>query len=167
MKRKSFLICGIIYTIIALIITGFLLIRNEYGVFETKNSYFLCDEAITEYRASSLVKFDKKINDEKVDKEVYYFDENKNIKKDSLESFNQDEKVFTVNNSNYNYDNFLGIPSASFWGIGAIINFFTKKFVYLLFVIIPVTLLLGYEIYLLYLYIKNNKNKRELENEKK
>ena len=46
MKKKLLIVSFVIYLVIVLIATKALLDRNEYGVFETKNDYYICNEKI-------------------------------------------------------------------------------------------------------------------------
>ena len=65
MKKKLLIVTFVIYIIIVLIATKALLDRNEYGVFVTKNNYYVCNENIKEYDKSSLVHFDRNADLEK------------------------------------------------------------------------------------------------------
>ena len=66
MKKKILLITLFIYIIIAIIATKALLDRNEHGVFVTKSNYYVCNDKIKEYDGSSLVRFAKNVDYEKM-----------------------------------------------------------------------------------------------------
>lgn len=158
MKKKLLLVLGILYIMFAIIITIFLFKKNEYNVYETKNSYYICNSSITEYSDSSLVKFNKTDNiASMVDRKVYYFDKSNDIKKGKMESYNEKDNIFMIDDVPYEANHFIGLPSRSYILIGSAINFFTNKIAYLVCIIIPVVLLLVFEVYLLIRYIKRKK----------
>lgn len=162
MKRKILTVIGIIYIILSVFVTKFLLDRNDYNVFETENTYYYCNSAIKEYGSTHLVEFDKHEDyTSLIGKNVYYFDANKELKNDILEGYNKEENYFTIGDTNHDVDRLLGIPKRSYFLLGSIINLLTTKIFYLIFVIIPVAFLLVYEIYLLVLYVRNSKNRRD------
>ncbi len=168
MKGKIIAVVGVIYVILSVFVTKFLLDRNDYGVFETNDNYYVSDKTIDEYSNGSLVKF-AKMDDYSslVNEKVYYFNEGKQLKSATLGAYDKDEKVFTIESTNYNVENLLGKPSNGYILIGAILSFLTTKVFYLLFIIIPVVFLLIYEIYLLSIYIRGGKNRKEANDEKK
>ena len=167
MKGKLIVIIGIIYVILSVVVTKFLLDRNDYGAFETSSNYYVYSDKIEEYSNTSLVKFSKE-NDytSLINKKVYYYNDDKEIQSDILTDYNKDEKIFTINDTNYNVEKMLGIPSKGYLLLGVIINFLTTKLFYLIFIIIPVTILLIYEIYLLFVYIRNGKSRKSDNNER-
>ncbi len=167
MKGKIIAIIGVIYVILSVFVTKFLLDRNDYGAFETNDNYYVCDKVIEEYSKGSLVKFTK-MDDYSalVNEKVYYFDEDKTLKSAELVAYDKDEKIFTIGDINHSSDSLLGKPTKGYALVGAIISFLTTKVFYLLFIIIPVVFLLIYEIYLLTIYFRNGKNRKEANNEK-
>lgn len=162
MKGKIISVIGIIYIVLSVFVTKFLLDRNDYNVFETQNSYYYCNSEIKEYGATHLVLFEK-MDDYTpiVGKNIYYFDANKELKNGVLASYDKDEKVFTIDDTNHSVENLLGVPKKGYFLLGTIINVLTTKVFYLIFIIVPVAFLLVYEIYLLILYVRNNKNRRD------
>ena len=166
MKGKVFAIICVIYVILSVFVTKFLLDRNDYGVFETKDNYYVCNSKIEEYSGTALVKFNKLDDYNKISNEkIYYFDE-KELKSGTLTSYDKEEKVFTVDENNYSVENLLGKPSNGYFLIGSLLSFLTTKVFYLIFIIIPVLILLIYEIYLLVKYVRNNKERKGSNNEK-
>ena len=56
MKKKLLIVTFIIYIIAIIISTKALLDKNEYGVYVTKNNYYICNEKIKEYDPLFLYK---------------------------------------------------------------------------------------------------------------
>ena len=167
MKKNIKRIMGVVYIILAIFVTKFLLDRNDFGVFETNSSYYVSNSAIKEYSNTSLVKFDRS-NDysDLIGEKVYYFNDDGMLKDEMLESFDKENKTFNIGGVTYKISNMLGKPSNGYAVLGALLSFFTTKIVYLLLVILPVFLLLVYEVYLLVIYLKNGKNGKDLKNDK-
>ena len=158
MKGKVLAVIGIVYIILSVFVTKFLLDRNDYGVFETKDNYYICNEAIKEYGSTTLVKFNKNADyTTMINEKVYYFDESE-IKNDTLAAYDKDGKVFTIGDTNHEIDSLLGKPEKGYALVGGLLNFLTTKIFYLIFIIVPVVCLLVYEIYLLVKYIRNGKD---------
>lgn len=162
MKGKIITIIGVIYVILSVFVTKFLLDRNENNVFETEKAYYYCNSEIKEYGSTHLVKFDK-LDDYSslVGNDVYYFDTNKQLKNGKLESFDKKENVFSINETNHTVDNLLGVPKKGYFLLGSVINVLTTRVFYLIFIIIPIAFLFVYEIYLLSIYVRNSKNRRD------
>ena len=168
MKKKLLIIVFVIYIIIALFATKALLDRNEHNVFVTKNNYYICNEKIKEYDESSLVRFDKNANFEKmVSEEVYYFDDNNELKYDKLTEYDKEKRIFKIDSSNYDISNLLGKPDRAYQLVGSILNVLTSRAFYLIFVIIPIFGLFIYEIYLLVIYMSHNKDGKDNDNDEK
>ena len=162
MKRKLLISLLILYVIIAAISTKALLDRNEHGVFELTNNYYICSEKIKEYDSSSLVRFAKNVDFEKyVEEEVYYFNKDNELKYNKIESFDKDKGVVTIDGDNYAKGFVLGKPDKAYKIVGSILNFITSSSVYLVFVIIPILILFIYEIYLLVDNAANDKKEKE------
>ena len=167
MKKKVLIVFFVIYLIVIIFATKALLDRNESGVFETKNNYYICNKIIKEYDSSSLVHFDKNADYEKlVEEEVYYFDKNNELKVGKLESYDKEKEIFTVDSDAYEKDKLLGIPDKAYQILGSFLNIITSRAFYLIFVIIPVIGLFGYEIHLFMKYLSQEKEKEE-DNDKK
>ena len=168
MKKKLLIIVFVIYILIVLIATKALLDRNEYGVFATKNNYYICNEKIKEYDKSSLVHFDRNANYEKmVNEDVYYFDMNNELQIGKLALYDKEKKTFSIDEVNYENDKLLGRPDKGYQIVGSLLNIITSRAFYLIFVIIPIIGLFIYEIYLFYKYISQNKDGKDTNNDKK
>ena len=166
MKKKLLIVTFVIYIIIVLIATKALLDRNEYGVFVTKNNYYICNEAIKEYDKSSLVHFDRNADFEKmVDEDVYYFDKEGVLQSGKLTFANNG--LISINDVGYEKDKVLGRPDKAYQIVGSIINILTSRAFYLIFVIIPIIGLFIYEIYLLAKYVSHENDGKEINNDKK
>ena len=167
MKKKILVIALIIYAVLVLISTKALLDRNENGVFETKNNYYYSGE-VENYSSSSLLKFSKNVDKEKlVDQDVYYFDAAKALKINKLSSYDKEKDILTIDGENYHSDNFLGVVDHEYKVVGSLLNIITSKGFYFVFIIIPIVVLFMLEIYLLFKYIDYNKNRKDNNNEKK
>ena len=167
MKKKLITIVGIIYVILAAFVTKFLLDKNEFGVFETKNNYYVYSDELDNYSKSSLVRFEKNINyNDLINEKVYFFNEEKKIKSDVLKSIDDNGAVFTINETKYNIANLLGKPNNSYVFLGTLLNILTSKVFYLLFIIVPMAFLLIFEIYLFVIYIRNSKDGKDSNNAK-
>ena len=168
MKKKVFIVSIVLYAIVVIIATKALLDRNEYGVFETKNNYYICNEKIKEYDASSLVHFDRNADYEKlVDEDVYYFDNNDKLQSGKLSSFDKESGVFSVLDVSYEKDKLLGRPDKAYQIVGSVLNIITSRAFYLIFVIIPVIGLFICEIYLFVKDLSHAKDGKERDNDKK
>lgn len=168
MKKKMYVVAIVFYAIVVLIATKALLDRNEYGVFATKNNYYICNDIIKEYDASSLVRFDRNANYEKlVNEDVYYFDDNDKLQNGKLSSFDKESGVFSILDVSYEKDKLLGRPDKAYQIVGSILNIITSRAFYLIFVIIPFIGLFVYEIYLFVKYLSHGRNGKELDNDKK
>ncbi len=163
MKKKLLIVCFVIYLMVVLVAIKALLDRNELGVFETKNHYYVCNKKIKEYDASSLVHFDKNADYEKlVNEEVYYFDLNDELKIGELESFDKENEVFTIDGVEYEKeDRLLGRPDKAYQIVGSFLNIITSRAFYLIFVIIPIIGLFVYEIHLFKIYLSHEKDSKE------
>ncbi len=167
MKKRLLVIALIIYALLVLISTKALLDRNEYGVFETRNGYYYSDK-LEGYSDSSLLKFSKKVEYEKlVDQDVYYFDQDKSIQLNKLSSYDSEKELFTINGEEYKKENFLGVVDKEYKLLGSILNVITSKGFYFIFIIIPIVILFMLEIYLLVRYVDYNKNRKDNNDEKK
>ena len=162
MKKKVSVIIFIIYILIALFSTVALLARNEHGVFEVKNSYYICDEIIKEYDGSSLVRFAKNVDYEKyVEEEVYYYNKENKLSYSKVESYDKEKDLFTIDGKTYEKSFILGKPDKAYQIIGSIINILTSRAIYFVFVIIPILGLFIYEIYLFVEYVSHNKDGKD------
>lgn len=167
MKKKLLVIALIIYALLVLVSTKALLDRNEFGVFETKNNYYYSGE-VENYSKSSLLKFAKNVDLEKlIDKDVFYFDQNKVLQKGKLSAYDKEFDVPNVNGENIQKNNFLGVVDHEYKVLGSIFNVITSKGFYFIFIIIPIVVLFMLEIYLLFKYVDYNKNRKDNNNEKK
>ena len=167
MKKKLLIVSFVIYLIIVLIATKALLDRNEYGVFATKNNYYICNEKIKEYDRSSLVHFERNIDYEKmVEEDVYYFDQNKELQSGKFTKYDKEKGLFSIDEVSFEKDKLLGRPDKAYQFVGSIINILTSRAFYLIFVIIPIICLFIYEIYLFVKYLSHAKVKEE-DNDKK
>ena len=166
MKNKLITIIGIIYVILAIFVTKFLLDRNDFGVFETKDNYYAYNTAISECGKTSLVSFPK-VSDygNFLNEEVYYFADDNILKKGVVVSYSPEENTFTVQNDSYSVNNLLGKPEKGYLLLGVLLCFLTTRFVYLVLIIIPVFILLVYEVYLLFVYLKKGKTRKDLKDE--
>ena len=168
MKKKLLIISFAIYMVIVFIATKTLLDRNEYGVFVTKNGYYICDERIKEYDKSSLVHFDKNADYEKmIDEDIYYFDNDGELKKDKLTLWDKENNLFSINDVSYDKDKILGRPDKAYQIVGSILNIITSRAFYLIFIIIPIIALFIYEIYLFVKYLSHEKNGKVSNDDKK
>ena len=162
MKVKIITVVGIIYVLLSIVVTKFLLDRNDYGAFETGSNYYICNKEIKEFGSTNLVQFEKSDDySSLINNKVYYFDESKNLKNDVLVGYDKEGKVFTIGEEKHNIEQLLGVPKKGYFLLGIIINFLTTKVFYLIFIIVPVAFLFVYEIYLLVDYIRGNKNRKQ------
>ena len=169
MKKKVLLVLFIIYIIIVLLVTKTLLDKNENGVFDTKNYYYVCNEKISEYDKSSLVRFNKNVDYEAmIDSEVYYYDDDKKLQSGKLSLYDKENETFTVNDVSYKKDRLLGKADKGYQFVGSLLNFLTSRVVYLILFIVPILALLVYEIVVFIKYcIKDKKTGNNDEKKKK
>ncbi len=163
MKKKALIIIGAVYLLLALFITACMLKRNDYGIINTKKYSYIVTDAIDKYDDNDLIRFPKKSNEYYLDKEAYYYDESKMLRKGTINEIK--DNLFTIDGVvNYNVL-IIGTPDKSYNLIGGIINTFTNKAIYLIFIILPVFILFVYEIYLFVFYLKETKQGKEDNNE--
>ena len=166
MKKKLLIVALVIYALIVLMSTKALLDRNEYGVFETKNNYYYSGE-VENYSKSSLLKFSKNVDYEKlVDKEIYYIDKDNNVSLNKLTSYDKEKETFAIDGEEYKKNHILGEVESECKVFGSIANIATSKGFYFVFVIIPIVILFMFEIYLLFKYVDYNKNRKGNNDEK-
>ena len=167
MKKKLLIITFILYIVIALIATKALLDRNEYGVYVTKSNYYICNGIIKEYDESSLVRFAKNVDYEKmVEEDIYYFNKDNELKVDKLVDYDKDTEKLNINGDVYDKEVVLGRPDKAYQIVGSLLNIITSRAFYLIFVIIPILGLFIYEIYLLVQYMAQNKAGKDKDNDK-
>ena len=168
MKKKLLIVTLVIYIVIVLIATKALLDRNEYGVFVTKNNYYICNERIKEYDKSSLVHFDRNADLEKmIEKEVYYFDKDGVLQIGKITQVDSEKELVSIDELSFEKGKVLGRPDKAYQIVGSIINILTSRAFYLIFVIIPIIGLFIYEIYLFVKYLSREKDGEKENNDKK
>ena len=168
---KAFLgVLVILYILIAILTTTFLIKRNDYGVVKIGDkSYFLVEneELGEEYDNHTLIVVTRTPNsDINVGDNVFYYDtytHNKTIKFNEVtkkEDINENETTFTTkDNSSFSSSFLLGSEEnmSSYVLFGKIFFVLQSRWGFLFLIIFPLLLAFLYEIYALVKEVKGNK----------
>ncbi len=162
MKKRKGIIVGsgfaLVFIIFAVIVTIFYNHRIEEGKYKFAHTLYVHDKGIAEYSDSAIVSFPIKGDySDLINKEVYYYDASNSLKRDKLVSISLPNKVFVVNEGEFNTDKFLGKPSGGFNLFGSVLDFFTDKTVYIWGILIPGILCILYEIFAFVLSLLSEK----------
>lgn len=157
MKKKVINVFIIIYIIISIIATLFLLSYNDsliaryknYAIVPMKHSY-------NKLNKGSLV-IVKNNNKFSLEDNVYYFDNTSKIKEGKIETIEDD--ALMVNGEVVLKEEVVGKTSKTFTIplLGFLVMLLTSKIGYLVFIILPVLLIFIYEIYLFWRCLKSTK----------
>ena len=171
MKNKKLIIRIIIgvflliYFSLIILLCTFILKENKYGISESKNKVYVIinkDNETDKYKNGSLVVVKKEnINTIKEGSELFTY---KSVEKISLDT-NPKYYVLEGDTGNYKSNSIIGTQIKTINGLGSIINFFTNKIVFFIFVILPPLAFIMYEIYFIlkFLGVGENKNIKETE----
>lgn len=162
-------ILSIFYFLIVIFISILVIKENEYGITIFGNNYYVIINDNSEndiYKNGDLVIVENKnINELTENEEVFLYESNSNnevnikignIKEISLES---NPQFITIDNNIgfYRNDSILGKYKNKYNGIGKIINFLEKKWVFLFALILPTAVILIIELYLIIKKVISNK----------
>ena len=165
----------IIYILIVVCISVFILLGNEYGTSKFKNYSFVIINEKNEnihYEKGSLVivkKVDIKTIKENDEVFVYQSDKTNNVFvniKNVNEVFLEDSTPYiTLKNEDgiYKDELIVGKKSKTINNIGKIIEILSKKWIFFIFIIVPCSLLAIYELYYVFRYLLYDDNKGTLE----
>ena len=183
MKNKKLIIRIIIgvflliYFSLIILLCTFILKENKYGISESKNKVYVIinkDNETDKYKNGSLVVVKKEnINTIKEGSELFTYKSDESnkvyisigkVEKISLDT-NPKYYVLEGDTGNYKSNSIIGTQIKTINGIGSIINFFTNKIVFFIFVILPPLAFIMYEIYFIlkFLGVGENKNIKETE----
>lgn len=156
MKKIAINILIIIYFLVALLITYFLLSYNKYNTVEINNKYILTlKEDNEKYKKSDLLIISKENELENNDYVFYYDTYASNVivkyeKIAKVEKINEGEQEVILDNELVlSSENILGKEknTVSYHLLGTIFNILTSKWGYLLIIIFPMLIAFVYEIY--------------------
>ena len=150
-------------------LTIYLLNYNQYNVAEFGDkSILVMTKKIDNFEKGDLLLVKKNKNDEyKVGDYVFFYD---TISKESVVNYgkinavndNKDKPNSFIMSNNYllSDENIIGKgeTSKTYSGWGSIIGFVTSRWIFLIFIIVPILILFLYQLYLLILEIKKAKN---------
>ena len=183
MKNKKLIIRIIIgvflliYFSLIILLCTFILKENKYGISESKNKVYVIinkDNETDKYKNGSLVVVKKEnINTIKEGSELFTYKSDESnkvyisigkVEKICLDT-NPKYYVLEGDTGNYKSNSIIGTQIKTINGIGSIINFFTNKIVFFIFVILPPLSFIMYEIYFIlkFLGVGENKNIKETE----
>ena len=181
MKKALKIILGVlitIYLILVVLVTGFLLNRNDYGVSKFLGKYLVFVEESLEptYQKHSLimiepVKFDKV----EVGDKIFFYDTyslERKIKFTEVtkkEVINESSVTYTLKDNNViDSQNVLGTEKDTtvLTGLGQILYIVQSKWGFLFLIVFPLFLAFIYEIYSIYKEVKNNKEEKPNKEEK-
>ena len=152
------------YILIVVFVSVFILIENEYGVSKIKDNYYVIinDENKTDnYEIGDLVIVkDKRIGDLKAGEEVFVYksDSKNNVYvgiNDVDEIHNEDEAYILLKNEYgiYREDAIVGKGIKRIGKLGAYLDVLSRKWIFLVFIIVPCSLLAIYELYYMFRYL--------------
>lgn len=166
MKKVVINILIILYFLVALSVTYFLLSYNKYNIVETNNKYMLTlKEKNNDFKKSDLIIIKKSKNFKKNDY-VFYYDTYASIttvkyaKIENVETINEDEQEIKLENDLIlSSENVLGKKqdATSYKTLGEIFNVLTSKWGYLFIIIFPMLIAFVYELYAIIKVIKKKK----------
>lgn len=151
--KKTFLKLLIIFYLLISVIVTFCLIKFDNKILETKDKYYIIlDKEFLNYEKGTLLSFIKVNNyDELVGKSICYIN-NDNLREGVIREINKDSNVIRINIGNEYYlkKQIIGEKNniKSYGQLGTIISLLTNKIVYLISIIIPIVLLIIYEIFM-------------------
>ena len=163
----------VIYVFVVLFSSLFIIMENDYGITKCKDNYYVIINKKNENGKSKdgmlVVVKDLKIKDIKENDEVFLYKSDSNNKVYVGPSIankvyaEEDEPYITVENelSVYREDSVLGKSVNKINGLGKIIEVLTKKWVFLVFMVIPCCVLAVYIIYTIIKYISMKNEKEE------
>lgn len=152
MKKIVKLSLIVIYSLVVVLTTGYLLTFNEYNISEIGNKTILTNQ-LDGFKKNSLIIINK--SKATVDDEVIFYDSYKGYKisKNKVTTvYNNDKDTYLLENGQYlssdlligTVNNTTAIPL-----VGGILGFVSSTAGYLMFVIIPILAVFGYEIHIL------------------
>ena len=183
MKNKKLvirIIIGVfllIYFSLIILLCTFILKENKYGISESKNKVYVIinkDNETDKYKNGSLIVVKKEnINTIKEGSELFTYKSDESnevyisigkVEKISLDT-NPKYYVLEGDAGNYKSNSIIGTQIKTINGLDSIINFFTNKIVFFIFVILPPLAFIMYEIYFIlkFLGVGENKNIKEQE----
>ena len=181
MKKILFSIIEIIYLVISILMTSYLLNYNDYNIAEYgKTTYVTLDKQLGEYKEGSLLKITKDIGNIKAGDGIFYYDTfNTSMKVSytkvtSVNKVNDNEYTYTMENGSMISSSYVigGTAQTKSYGIGKIVDFLASRWGYLLIIVLPILIVFIYELYALVRELlpkkgqKVNKAKKEVQNEK-
>ena len=181
MKRIILSVIAVIYLVISILMTSYLLHYNDYNIAEFgKTTYVTLDKKLGEYKEGSLLKITKDISNIKAGDGLFYYDTfNTSMKVSytkvtSVDKISDNEYTYTMENGSMISSSYVigGTEQTKSYGIGKIVDFLASRWGYLLFIVLPILIVFIYELYVLVRELlpkkskKVNKAKREVQDEK-
>lgn len=167
MKKIVLRILGIVYVLLAILLTTCLLKYNDKEVPQFGNKVLLVAGSEIEECKKGTLLITELGKDFKEQDEVVYYSSTNDLKIGKIQSIN--DKVALVGSDNINSDNIIGLKDKTkFIGVlGSIFKFLTNRIVYLFIIVLPILLLFIYEICLIVKCIKKEKKDDSDEKTKK
>ena len=173
---KNFLkILGIVllvpYVIIAIILTVFLLNYNKYGVTEMGGKTYIpvtSNELMPNYKKGDLLVVKNAKNDEINENDYIFFYEQNQEKKDvvinlarvvSKRVINENETTYTLEGDvAYSSEYVIGTKRDTkvYGSLGSIVSILESRWVFLIFVILPILFIFLFELYTFAIEVKKN-----------
>ena len=152
------------YVLIVVFVSVFILIENEYGISKFKDNYYVIinEENITDnYKLGDLVVVkDKKISDLKEWEEVFvYKSDSKNnvyVGINYIDEIHNDDEPYVLLKNEYGIfrdDTIVGKGVKRIGKLGAYLEVLSRKWIFLVFIIVPCSLLAIYELYYMFRYL--------------
>lgn len=166
MKKVVINILIILYFLVAVLVTYFLLSYNKYNIVETNTKYMLTlKEKNPDFKESDLLII-KKSKDFKKGDYVFYYDTYASIttvkyaKIENITAINEEEQEIQLENDLIlSSENILGKKqnTTSYKTLGEVFNILTSKWGYLFIIIFPMLIAFVYELYAIFREVKKKK----------
>lgn len=169
MKRIILSVIAVIYLVISILMTSYLLHYNDYNIAEFGNTtYVTLDKQLGEYKEGSLLKITKEIGNIKAGDGIFYYDTfNTSMKVSyttvkSVDKVSDSEYTYTIENGSMLSSAYVigGTKQTSSYGIGKIVDFLSSRWGYLLCIVLPILIVFIYELYVLIKELIPKKGKR-------
>ncbi len=169
MKRIILSVIAIIYLVISILMTSYLLHYNDYNISQFDDtSYVTLKDKKGSYNAGSLLKIKKSIFEIKEGDGLFYYNTyNTSMEVEygtvqSVEKISDTEVTYMVENGNYLSSQYIlgGTGQTSSYPLGSIVDFLASRWGYLFTIVLPILVVFIYELYALIRELIPKKNKR-------
>ena len=158
MKKIVLWIIAVIYLVVSILMTSYLLHYNDYNLAEYgSKTYVTLDKDLGEYKKGSLLAINKDIFAIKEGDGLFYYDSfSTSMKVEyskvlSTEKISDKEVTYTIENGNMLSSEYVigGTAQTSSYPLGGIVDFLSSRWGYLFVIVLPILVVFIYELYAL------------------